>query len=297
MKSFLSFVNSKLPYTGIAIGKFDGMHKAHIKLLNLIADNGCALNITSHKLPFVTPPRERERYVNLPFYSLRFENIKDWDSIDFLKLLFLVLPNLKKIAVGYDFCFGKDKMSNTKDMIMLLKNINKEYVKLDVLDSQKYNGKPIHTSIIKELIKCGDMKNVNAMLGRFYSISGKTIKGQGIGKSNVYPTINIQNTLYVTPKHGVYATFAIYNNKVYEAISFVGNRLSTDNKFCIETHIIDLKLASGYGDNFKILFIEFLRDNMRFDELLKLKEQINKDIEYAKIILSQVKNSQAFSFV
>ncbi len=287
MKSFLSFVNSKLPYESIAIGKFDSMHKAHIKLLRLVDKNGCALSIASVKPPFVTPPKERLQYANIPFYRLRFESIKNWDSIEFLKLLFVVLPNLKKIVVGYDFFFGKNRMNSVVDMKLLLKDIGREYVVIDILESQRHNGTPIHTSIIKELIKYGDMQSVNAMLGRFYSISGLIIKGQGIGKKSIYPTINIKNTLYITPKYGVYATFAVYDNSIYKSVSFVGNRLSTDNKFCIETYIIDMDLKITNGNKLKILFVEYLRNNKKFDDISKLKKQIENDILHSKILLSQ----------
>lgn len=292
MKSFLSFANSKLPYTSIAIGKFDGMHKAHLKLLELIQNDGCALSIASIKPPFITPPKQRQLYSKIPFYRLRFESIKKWDSLEFLKLLFYVLPNLNKIVVGYDFCFGRNRMSSVSDIQGLLLKLDKK-VTLQILESQKYNETPIHTSIIKELIKYGDMQSANAMLCRFYSIKGRIVHGQGLGSKILYPTINIKNVLYLIPKYGVYATFAKYRDKIYKSISFVGNRLSTDNQFCIETHIIeDFKPCIQKHEMLEVFFVARIRNNQKFDDLAKLKQQICEDITCTHEILTQ--NSKNF---
>ncbi len=287
MKSFLSFANSKLPYESVAIGKFDGMHKAHKYLLGLVGTNGCALSIAAVKPPFITPPKEREQYTNIPFFRLRFENIKAWDSLHFLQLLFKVMPHLKRIIIGYDFCFGRDRMHSASDLQSLLQSIGKGYVKIEIVTPQKYNGMPIHTSIIKELLQYGDIYNANAMLGRFYHIKGHIIRGQGIGSKMLYPTINMRNILYFLPKHGVYATFACYKNRFYKAVSFIGNRFSTDKRFCIETHILDTTLLTQHNDIIHLFFVAYLRDNRQFHELSALKTQIESDIIHAQHILAQ----------
>lgn len=362
MRSFLFFIDSKLPYERVAIGKFDGMHKAHLKLLeelevskdskdiyqnksldsknltknknldskdciqnenidskissqnksldskkcnqndnldskvftqndnikssqnknldfkdskNFIESNmrsqakivdfarinkACALSIASVKPPFVTPPNERQKYAKVPFYRLKFELIKGWDSLKFLRLLFEIMPNLQEIIVGYDFCFGANRASNVLDLRDMLDSINRNYVKVKVIESITYNGTPIHTSIIKELLKYGDMDSANAMLGRFYSIKGRVIRGQGIGKKSLYATLNIKNSLNIIPKFGVYASFIkIYDensknanflqNRFYKAVTFIGRRLSTDKLFSIETHIIE-SIESSKNNNF-----------------------------------------------
>lgn len=288
MKSFLSFANSKLQYNSVAIGKFDGMHKAHKYLLRLVGINGCALSIASVKPPFITLPQCREKYSCVPFFRLRFEYIKTWDSLRFLQLLFMIMPNLKRIIIGYDFCFGKDRMHTASDLELLLRSIGRDYVKIEIIEPQKYHNMPIHTSIIKELLQYGDIQNANAMLERFYHIRGRIIKGQGIGATRLYPTINMRNTLYYPPKYGVYATFAYYNNVLYPAVSFIGNRLSTDKKFCIETHIIDTAIQVNHNDYLQVFFAEYLRDNRHFKELSLLKKQIEADILQAKTLLAKV---------
>lgn len=286
MKSFLSFVNSKLPYERVAIGKFDGMHKAHKYLLGLVGTNGCALSIASVKPPFITPPKERTKYTHIPFFRLRFESIKSWDSMQFLQLLFMVMPHLKCIVIGYDFHFGKDRMSHASDLYGLLKRMGKAEVQIKIVAPQTYLNIPLHTSIIKDLLKQGEIQNANAMLERFYHIKGRIIKGQGIGSKELYPTINMKNTLYFVPKHGVYATFAYYNGMLYNAVSFVGNRFSTDERFCIETHIINETINTKHNEVITIFFVAYLRDNKKFLNLNDLKIQIESDITDAKEKLS-----------
>lgn len=285
MKSFLSFVNSKLPYESVAIGKFDGMHKAHKYLLGFVEINGCALSIASINPPFITPPKERAKYTHIPFFRLRFESIKSWDSMQFLQLLFIVMPHLKSIVVGYDFYFGKDRMNHASDLYKLLKSIGKDEVRVKIISPQTYLNMPLHTSIIKDLLKQGEMYNANAMLERFYHIKGRIIKGQGIGSSKLYPTINTRNTLYFVPRYGVYATFVKYKDVLYNAVSFVGDRLSTDERFCIETYIIDEDINTQYNDIMQIFFVAYLRDNKKFNILSDLKTQIESDISHARGVL------------
>ncbi|RDU60581.1 bifunctional riboflavin kinase/FAD synthetase [Helicobacter sp. MIT 14-3879] len=289
MKSFLSFANSKLPYDSIAIGKFDAMHKAHLKLLDLVGDNGLALSITQVYPPFITPPKERETYSRVPFYGLRFDVIKSYSSLEFLTLLFTILPHLQKIVVGYDFCFGANRISSTSDIKPLLNVMGKTQVEVVILESQKFNGMPIHTSIIKELIKYGDIVNANIMLHRFYTIKGLVIAGQGIGKKQLYPTINIATTLYLLPQYGVYAGFCYLRTSIYKSVIFVGNRLSTDKQFCIECHIIEESaIEVSRRESIKIGFVERIRNNQKFEKLEDLKAQIAQDIHKAKQLLSNI---------
>ena len=286
MKSFLFFANIKLPYQSLAIGKFDGMHKAHIKLLDLVGKDGIALSIAQVSASFITPPQERQRYTQVPFYRLRFDSIKTYSPMQFLELLFFIMPNLKRMIVGYDFCFGKDRIGSVSDIKSLLVDMGKSQVEVVILQSQKYNDMPIHTSIIKELMRYGDIKNANAMLGRFYAIRGHIISGQGIGSKQLYPTINIKTSLYTLPKYGVYAGFCSLNNRKYKAVIFIGNRLSTDRHFCIESHILEeCEIIAAQGQKAEVYFVERIRDNKKFNNLQDLKAQITQDIYIAKEIL------------
>ncbi len=268
------------------------MHKAHIKLLSLVGDNGLALSIAQVKPPFITPPQEREKYTQVPCYRLRFDVIKSYSPLQFLELLFHVLPNLQRIIVGYDFCFGENRISSTSDIKPLLTSMGKSQVEVIILESQKCNDMPIHTSIIKELIKYGDITNANTLLCRFYTIKGLVITGQGIGREKLYPTINVATTLYLLPKYGVYAGLCFFNKKTYKTVIFVGNRLSTDKQFCIECHVIEnATIQIAKREIIEISFVERIRNNQKFEKLEDLKAQITQDINKAKLLLQHIKDA------
>ena len=287
MKSFLSFANSKLPHRAAALGKFDGMHMAHLRLLELLGDDGAAISVASVKPPFIMPPQIRQRYSAIEFYRIRLDLVRDLSAKSFLELLFFIMPRLEKIAVGYDFCFGKNRSSSVLDIRGILDSMGRKDTRILILEPQKYNDTPIHTSIIKELIKYGDMAAARGMLGRLYSIRGIVIKGQGIGSKELYPTINVRNSLYVLPKFGVYATFSILRGVMYKSVSFIGHRVSLDSKFAIETHIIDRSdICASPGESIELRFAEMIRNNMKFDSLHDLKDQIQRDIASAKRVLT-----------
>lgn len=286
MKSFLFFAASKLPYDALALGKFDGMHIAHLRLLDLVGDNGLALSIAQVRPPFITPPLDRQIYTGVPMYRLRFDSIRSLSAIDFLRLLFHVLPHLRRIVVGYDFCFGRNRASSATDLESLLKKLGRPSVEACILESQKHNSLPIHTSIIKELIKYGDLAQAGEMLGRFYALRGRVIAGQGLGRRALYPTINLKTSLYLIPKYGVYASFCQLDSRIYPAVVFIGNRLSTDKLFCIECHLLDwLETPLRPSQKVAIHLVDRLRNNKTFDSLSELKAQIGNDIDQAKAIL------------
>ncbi|PAF50124.1 hypothetical protein BKH43_05810 [Helicobacter sp. 13S00401-1] len=278
MKSFLA--SSHLPYKSVAIGKFDSLHMAHMKLFSYLGKQGCILSISSYTLPLLLPFKDRAKYSPLPVFKIRLECIKHLSGEEFIKLLVSHLPNLELIVVGYDFTFGQGKSCSVIDLKEIL-DTSYPKIKLKVLDRQNYKGLTLHTSLIRSLITNGNVDVANKMLGRVYEISGKVIKGQGLGKKELYPTINMRNVLYIVPLHGVYATLTYIGNKVYESVSFIGHRVSTDNMFCIETHLIDCTPPKVSG-HIKIGFIKYLRANKKYKNLDELKKQISKDILNAK---------------
>ena len=123
-------------------------------------------------------------------------------------------------------------------------------------------------------------------MGHTFKIVGKIVKGQGLGKKSLYPTINVDVKDFIVPKDGVYASLSEVDGFCEPSVTFIGNRLSTDNRFSIETYIIgkDIKEAKGEA---VILFLDRIRDNKKYDSLNELKEQIKKDIDVALNIVKE----------
>lgn len=271
--------------TSIAIGKFDGVHIAHQKLFQELDENGCALIIgaISRSSRSLCPLKERERRIPHVTYLLPFENIRHWSGEEFVQYIREKLPNLRKIVVGYDFRFGKNKSYGADDLKSLF---DKEVA---IISEIKIQDIPLHSSIIKELIMFGDIALANKLLGWDYRIFGRVVSGQNLGSQELYPTINLKVGDFVLPGNGVYASFTRLKSGIFPSVSFVGNRLSTDRKFGIESHILDKNIVLDQ-QIVEIIFVDKIRDNKRFESLLELKSQISNDILEAKKILKNTPN-------
>lgn len=260
----------------LAIGKFDGVHVAHRELFKRLSNKGGVL-VIDNGLGDLTPFDEKQRLIEFPIFSCDFNSIKELDGKEFIKKIESEFSNLKKIVVGYDFMFGKDRKYCADDLKDLFSG------EVEVVPEIKINGISVHSGIIREFIKNGNVEMAKKFLGREYLIAGKKINGQGIGKSKLVPTINIEVNGYLLPSEGVYVTKTEINNKQFGSVTFIGHRVSTDRNFAIETHILDEFLDSS--DTIRIYFVKKLRDNHRYETISELKSQILKDIELAREVL------------
>ncbi len=275
MKKSSSILVNKNTITSIAIGGFDGMHIAHQELFKNLDDNGAIVSIESGYAN-LTPKRYRQEYSIYPIFYYVLENIRHLEGCEFIKLLKEEFPNLKKIVVGFDFCFGK----NRKYCIEKLKELFKGEVL--VIEEIKIDNIAVHSRIIRDYIKNGDIKMANKLLGKEYKIFGKHIVGQGLGKKEFVATINLNVNEFLLPQSGVYITKTIVNDIEYNSVSFLGHRSSTDGKFAVETHILNQENIEIKDENVQIKFIRRIRENRKFDNFLELKNQILKDIDIAK---------------
>jgi len=244
----------------LAIGGFDGMHYAHQKLFSLSDE---ILIIEKHST--LTPFNTRCDYTNLKCHFYNLDEIKHLTYLEFIEKLKKEF-NPSTIVVGYDFKFGKNRIGSPENL--------KEHFNVIVIPEIKLDNIGVHSRIIREFIKNGKIKKANRFLNHTYKIKATQIKGQGIGKEKLLPTINLKLIYnYTIPKNGVYLT--LLNKK--PSITFIGNR-STDNNFSIETHIL-----KDYSEtnNFNLEFIEFLRDTKKFDNINELKKAIITDKEKA----------------
>lgn len=262
----------------IAIGGFDGIHLGHLELIKKLGKNG-ALVVIDKDNANLTPMSKRVEYSKYPCMFYHFDKIKSLSGEEFLKLLKKEFVNLKKIVVGYDFVFGAGRSCDISDLKTMFDG------EVYVVEEYFCDGISVHSSTIREMLKKGDIYQANRLLGREYSIVGNVIKGQGLGKKELYPTLNLNTISYLLPKNGVYATKTIIDKKIFPSVSFVGLRLSIDQNFSIETHILD-KTIIHEVNWVELVFIEFLRENRKFDTLAQLKVQISKDIKKAKSILT-----------
>jgi len=258
----------------LAIGSFDGIHVGHRQLINHLGDNG-ALFVVDKDQANLTPGIKRSEYAGYPCMFFHFLKIKHLSGDEFVALLKKEFVNLKKIVVGYDFFFGQHRSCNAHDLQKLFDG------EVIIVEEYCYHGISIHSSLIREYLHEGRLEEANRFLGREYAITGDVISGQGLGKKELVPTLNLKVLEYLIPREGVYATRTRIGQNIYKSVSFVGTRHSTDGQFSVETHILDESLASIEG-SIELFFVEFIRDNQKFNSLDDLKKQIEKDIKEAR---------------
>jgi len=256
----------------ITIGSFDGVHLAHQELISLAE----ALVIIERNSGYLTPGYKRIDYTDKPCFFYHFDKIKSLSAKEFVIRLQEDFPYLEKVVVGYDFHFGKSKEGDAQ---MLRRLFGGEVV---IVDEVSIASVPVHSRTIKSFLKKGDIAMANKLLGRNYLIEGMVIKGQGLGKKELVPTLNLKIEHYQLPMEGVYAGKTKIAEQWFPSVTFLGHRVSTDGSFAVETHILRREFGEVEG-KITILFEAFLRENQKFETLEQLKTQIEADIAEAEI--------------
>ena len=265
---------SKDSVISLAIGGFDGIHLAHQELIK----RAQALMIVSKYNSNLTPKEYRCKFVKKPCFFYELDDIKKLGCLEFAKFLKEEFPGLKKIVVGYDFRFGFNRSCTPEQL--------KSNFEVEIVDEVVIDGISVHSGVIREFISSGKIEEAGKLLGRAYSIEGEVIKGQGIGKKELVATLNISVCDFLLPQNGVYATKCSIDDKMYDSVTFIGVRESTDGCFSVETHIID-KDIKNRGKKVEIFFYKKIRDNKKFNSLNELKKQIKEDIKTVKEVLNE----------
>jgi riboflavin kinase/FMN adenylyltransferase len=267
--------------TSIAIGGFDGMHIGHQALFNALGKNATIVVIETGYAN-LTPAEFRELHTKHRIIYLKLDDIRHLDAKGFINLLKVNFTKLKKIVVGYDFQFGKDRKYSHKDLKQLFEG------EVVVIEEVKHNNDSVHSNKIRTKLQIGDIKGANEFLGHNYTIMGKRIDGQGLGSKELVPTINLHVKDFLLPKEGVYVTLTRVDEEehFHPSVSFIGHRVTTDDSFAVETHILDGEITCK--EKAKISFLNFIRDNKKFDSLDALKRQIQKDVNVANAFLQRL---------
>ena len=274
------------------LGFFDGIHKAHQKIIGSAveaAEKGfISAVITLDKSPkeyfgktseeSLTPTNKKNELLkNLgvdEVYYLEFnEKLQNLSAEEFINNILKKL-NVDKVFCGFDYRFGF-KGLGTPDLI------RDSGIEVIVLEKEKIDQEKISTTVLKEFVRKGEFSKYNEYTGRFYSISGLVVKGRQLGRTINFPTANLElDGKYLLPEtNGVYITKIKVNNKIYKSVTNIGyNPTVSDekNKKFIETHILDFN-EDIYGEKIEIYFYEFLRKEQKFESFDHLKEQLKLD--------------------
>ena len=258
----------------IAIGSFDGIHIAHQRLI----DKADALVIIERNGGYLTPGYKRSLFTSKVCFFYHFDVIKSLTPEMFIERLQRDFPKLDTIIVGYDFGFGKDKAGDVQTLKTLFT------ANVEVVQEVSIEGVSVHSRTIKAYLREGNIGMANKLLGRTYTIEGEVVSGQGLGKKELVPTLNLNVKAYQLPLEGVYATRTKIKGEWLASVSFLGHRVTTDGSFAVETHILECDIGEIRG-KVEMAFVDFIRANQKFESLDTLKAQISNDILKAKEIV------------
>ncbi len=271
----------------LALGTFDGVHSAHKKVLDL-PEKYKKIAVCFRKPPKTYFGNEAKLLTNEQtklvllkkagideVCSLEFGEFRDKSPMEFL--LFLKERfSPKVISCGYNYRFGKGAEGDTK---LLEEFCRDNGIKFICVDKVERSGKAVSSTAIRELLKNGQIKAANTMLGYKFSYTAEVIGGDKRGRTLGFPTINQRYPEdLVSLKNGVYKTRVIVRGKEYEGITNIGNRPTYPIDFLVsETYIKDFS-KEIYGETVTIIPLEFLREEKKFDSIEELKQQILLDL-------------------
>ncbi len=295
-----------LPKSAITLGKFDGFHRGHQKLLNKVSEYSnlegenpiesvvFAFDMSQFKkrqhLPCEQLMLKEERVQFLDgkvdkFIECEFDKaIRTMKAERFISQILVEKYRARYIVVGSDFRFGFEASGD----VALLKQYENLY-EYEVIEIEKetYNGNEISSTYIKNELAKGHIQEANQMLGYIYSISGTVIHGRKLGRTIGFPTMNIiPETDKVLPKNGVYIVEVTIDGKVFKGIANIGNKptVHSDGEVLVETYVFDYE-DDAYGKEICVSFVEFIREETKFSSVDLLKDQIGMDLENARKIL------------
>jgi riboflavin kinase / FMN adenylyltransferase len=286
------------PKTAV-IGNFDGVHSGHVKLIGkALKYEGPFLIITfdphpaiffdpAKKVSLLTTKKDKtdllikngaKGILEIPFT----ENFSEMSTVEFMDIMVSKLK-IKNLLVGERFRFGKNRKG---DSDLLKSFLNKKGINVQIVSTHKIGGKPVSSTRIRTLINEGYIVEANKLLNRMFRISGVVRKGLGIGKKLGYSTANFESEQLI-PGTGVYAGYCTVDGKEYSGALSCGNRKTIGNyPVEIEIHLIDFS-EEIYGKHIQFEFFSKIREQIKFAGIEQLKDQIKKDIESVKIVLSK----------
>jgi len=291
----------------VTIGTFDGLHHGHQEILKKVINSSIEKKLSSVVLTFFPHPRTiLNKYNNIRMIDTLDEKINQLDKIGIDSLIiqpfdksfslltadqyikdFLVEKlKLKHIIIGYDHRFGKGREASVVD----LKIYSKEYnFTVEEIEAQEIETIKISSSKIRNSINEGDLETTKKYLGRNFKLTGKIIKGDGLGKKINYPTANIfiKEKYKIIPKDGVYFIRTLIKNKSFNGMMNIGHRPTIgSNDKSIEVHLFNFN-QDIYNKEISIDIILKIRDEKKFSSIEALKQQLKKDENYCLKLINK----------
>ncbi|HOI85354.1 MAG TPA: bifunctional riboflavin kinase/FAD synthetase [Acholeplasmataceae bacterium] len=277
-------ITNQNPIT-ITMGNFDGLHLGHQQLIERVLSypdtKHGVLTFDPHpssvlrKQSFRTLTQKEDKinlfakypldYAFIVEFNLAFSQLSVDEFIQFLRNL-----HVKRLVIGRDARFGYRGEGTIADL--------KKYFFVDVVEDLVYNHTRVSTTYIKDFLSMGDLGSARKLLNRHYDVKGVVVHGNRIGHKLGYPTANIDFGNYFLPQSGVYYVKVMVDDIWYHAMANIGNNPTLNYSFDkrLEIHILDFN-KNIYGKRITVVFLHYLRQELKFRNKKELIEQIKKD--------------------
>lgn len=269
----------------VALGNFDGVHLGHTALVKRTREGALAsavFTFNDRESDVITPLCEKARLFEAlgvellfvaPFSLFRGESPEAFIAYLAEKLA------ARRLVCGYNFRFGKGAVGTPETLIALAEENG---VTAEVEGEVRMGGESVSSTRIRALLKEGELTHAEALLGRPYTLSGKVIRGYGIGRTLSFATLNLALAAEPLVPHGVYISEATIDEKIYPAITNIGKNptFSRDAISC-ETHLLDVT-GEFYEKAVTLRLLSYLREEQAFSSPDTLKKQVLADIEKAR---------------
>jgi len=292
--------------TVVTIGTFDGVHLGHRAIFDKMRKDAVEINGETVVITFYPHPRI---VLGLNSSGLKFINTQEkkinrlteagidhliiisftkkfagMSSEEFIESLVVKKIKPKKLIIGYDHHFGKNRSGS----FGLLSKMGEKYgFSVESIKEQKTNDYTVSSTKIRKLLNSGRVSAANKLLGYEYSITGKVVRGNAIGRTIGFPTANISiaDEYKLIAAVGVYACRVLWMDKMYKGMSNIGYRPTINQGgLTIEVNIFDFD-EDIYDEQITISFVERMRDEIKFENLEALKTQLKKDKEASMKLL------------
>ena len=287
--------------TAAAIGKFDGVHLGHRKILDEICrrkKDGLQICVfTFDPAPAVffggndgkeLTTREEKRKL---FEQLGVDVLIEFpmnaitaatDPVYFAEKILAEQMRVRFLAAGPDLSFGDKGTGNVALLQKLASSLNFE---IKIVDKVRVEGQIVSSTLVRQEVEKGNLLIANRYMGMPYMISGEVVRGNRIGRTLGFPTLNvIPKKSKLLPPNGVYYSEVLMDGKRYRAISNVGNKPTIGNNlgYSVETYLYDFS-GDAYGKKIQIFLYEFKRSERQFNGLKELQCQLDEDIKAGSV--------------
>ncbi|HEX9389322.1 MAG TPA: riboflavin biosynthesis protein RibF, partial [Anaerolineales bacterium] len=266
-----------------------GAHAEDAPAVVLTFDPHPASVLSGHEIKCLTLPDERADLlgklgVDVVITEQFTRQLSTVTAYDFMSRLTRQL-GLQHLLIGYDFALGKGREGNARRLTEIGSELG---YSVEVVSALSDESGVISSTEIRKLIEVGNVAEAARLLGHPYSLHGPVIHGDGRGRTINVPTANISYSHdKMIPAKGIYACWAYLKDKKYQAAINIGtNPTFTPDKQSpnVEAHLLDFRQVI-YGEDVRLEFVARLRDELRFDSVEKLLDQIWKDVEIAREVL------------